>query len=106
MDRYGLLDMAALTNALRSGVSLVSIIHANNEIGTIQPAKEIGKMCHEHGAYLHTDAAQSFGKIPTDVKEMNIDFTTVNAHKIYGPKGVGAFFLSKEITKIEPLLAS
>jgi cysteine desulfurase len=104
VDRYGSLDMEALTNALRSGVSLVSIIHANNEIGTIQLVKEIGKLCHEYGAYFHTDAAQSFGKIPIDVKEMNIDFMTVNAHKIYGPKGVGALFLSKEASKIEPLL--
>jgi len=104
VDRYGLLDMEALTNALKSGVSLVSIIHANNEIGTIQPVKEIGKLCHDYGAYFHTDAAQSFGKIAIDVKEMNIDYMTVNAHKIYGPKGVGALFLSKEATKIEPLL--
>ncbi len=104
VDRYGLLDMGTLTNALRSGVSLVSIIHANNEIGTTQPVKEIGKLCHEYDAYFHTDAAQSFGKIPMDVKEMNLDFMTANAHKIYGPKGVGALFLSKEATKIEPLL--
>jgi len=103
VDRYGLLDIGKLENALRNGASLVSIIHANNEIGTIQPLKEIGKLCHEYGAHFHTDAAQSFGKVPIDVKEMNIDFMTVNAHKIYGPKGVGALFIREGI-KIEPLL--
>jgi len=103
VDRHGLLDLGELENALRRGASLVSIIHANNEIGTIQPIAEIGKICHEHGAYLHTDAAQSFGKIPIDVKAMSIDFMTVNAHKLYGPKGVGALYIRKGI-RIEPLL--
>ncbi len=102
VDRFGLLDMGELEKALKSGASLVSLIHANNEIGTIQPAKEIGKLCHEYGALFHTDAAQSFGKIPVDVEEMNVDFMTVNAHKIYGPKGVGALFMRKR--RIEPLL--
>lgn len=103
VDRYGLLDLEELENALRSGASLVSIIHANNEIGTIQPLKDIGQLCYEYGAFFHTDAAQSFGKIPIDVKEMNIDLMTVNAHKIYGPKGVGGLFIRKGI-RIEPLL--
>ncbi|MCK4953083.1 cysteine desulfurase [Candidatus Bathyarchaeota archaeon] len=103
VDRFGLLDIGELENALRRGVSIVSIIHANNEIGTIQPIKEIGKLCHEYNAYFHTDAAQSFGKIPIDVEKMNIDLMTVNAHKIYGPKGVGALYIRKEI-EIEPLL--
>ncbi len=103
VDKYGLLDLEELEKALKNGVSLVSIIHGNNEIGTIQPLKEIGKLCHEYGAFFHTDAAQSFGKIPIDVKEMNIDLMTVNAHKIYGPKGVGALYIKKGV-KIEPLL--
>jgi len=103
VDRQGLLDLRELENALRRGASLVSIIHANNEIGTIQPLEEIGKLCHEHGAYFHTDAAQSFGKIPIDVKAINIDLMTVNAHKLYGPKGVGALYIRKGI-RIEPLL--
>ncbi len=103
VDRYGLLKLGELENALRGGASLVSIIHANNEIGTLQPVAEIGKLCHEYGAYFHTDAAQSFGKIPIDVKAMNIDFMTVNAHKLYGPKGVGALYIRKGI-RIEPLL--
>jgi len=104
VDEYGLLKMGALMDALKSGVSLVSVIHANNEVGTVQPISEIGKICHEHGAYLHTDAAQSFGKIPIDVKQMNIDYMTVNAHKIYGPKGVGALFLSKGAAAVDPLV--
>ena len=103
VDRFGLLDLGELDNALRKGVSMVSIIHANNEIGTIQPITEIGKLCHEYNAYFHTDAAQSFGKIPIDVEKMNIDLMTINAHKIYGPKGVGALYVRKEI-EIEPLL--
>jgi cysteine desulfurase len=103
VDKYGLLDLEELEKALKNGVSLVSIIYGNNEIGTIQPLKEIGKLCHRYGAFFHTDAAQSFGKIPIDVKEMNIDLMTVNAHKIYGPKGVGALYIKKGV-KIEPLL--
>ena len=103
VDRYGLLDLGELEDALRSGASLVSIIHANNEIGTIQTLKEIGELCHAYGANFHTDAAQSFGKIPIDVEEMNIDLMTVNAHKIYGPKGVGALYIRKGV-RLEPLL--
>lgn len=103
VDQFGLLDLGELENALRKGISLVSIIHANNETGTIQSLKEIGALCHEYGTLVHTDAAQSFGKIPIDVKKMNIDFMTVNAHKIYGPKGVGGLFI-EDRNIIEPLL--
>ena len=103
VDKYGLLDLEELEKALKNGVSLVSIIHGNNEIGTIQPLNEIGKLCHAYDAFFHTDAAQSFGKIPIDVKGMKIDLMTINAHKIYGPKGVGALYIKKGV-KIEPLL--
>ncbi|UCH03249.1 MAG: cysteine desulfurase [Candidatus Bathyarchaeota archaeon] len=103
VDKYGLLKLEELKKALRKSVSLVSIIHANNEIGTIQPLKEIGNLCHEHNALFHTDAAQSFGKIPINVKKMNIDLMTINAHKIYGPKGVGALYVRKGV-EIDPLL--
>jgi cysteine desulfurase len=88
---------------LKKAISLVYVIHGNNEIGTIQQIKQIGKLCYDYGAYFHTDAAQSFGKIPIDVNDMNIDFMTVNAHKLYGPKGVGALYIKKGI-KIDPLL--
>ena len=90
VDSQGLLDLEYLEKVLKAGVTLVSVIHGNNEIGTIQDIKEIGRLCHEHNTYFHTDAAQTFGKIPIDVKAMNIDIMTVNAHKTYGPKGVGA----------------
>jgi len=103
VDRYGLIDFEELEKALKRGVSLVSIIHANNEIGTIQSLEQIGKLCHEHDALFHTDAAQSFGKIYLDTKRMNIDLMTVNAHKIYGPKGVGALYVRKGV-EIDPLL--
>ena len=103
VDKYGLVDPKQLEDHIRKDTILVSIIHANNEIGTIEPIKEIGKVCHDHDVYFHTDAAQSFGKIPIDVNKMNIDMLTANAHKMYGPKGVGALFVRQGI-KLEPLL--
>ncbi|MGC8812156.1 MAG: cysteine desulfurase NifS [Candidatus Aenigmatarchaeota archaeon] len=102
VDRYGLVNPADVERAIRKDTILVSVMHANNEIGTIEPIEEIGKVCSDHGVYFHTDAAQSYGKIPVDVKK-NIDLLTVSAHKVYGPKGVGALFVRKG-TKIEPLL--
>ena len=103
VDQYGLIDINELENAIRKDTILVSIMHANNEIGTIQDIKQIGKICNEKNVYFHSDAAQSFGKIPIDVKEMNIDLLSVSSHKMYGPKGVGALYIKKG-TKIEPLL--
>jgi cysteine desulfurase len=92
-----------LENAIRRDTVLVSIMHGNNEIGTIEPIEDIGKICSNHDVYFHTDAVQSFGKIPIDVDKMNIDLLSISAHKFYGPKGVGATFLRKGI-EIEPLL--
>jgi cysteine desulfurase len=103
VDRYGFLKIDALEKALKENVTLVSVVHGNNEIGTVQSIEEIAKICHEHGALFHTDAVQSFGKLPVNVKEMNIDFMTINAHKLYGPKGVGALYINKNF-KIEPLI--
>lgn len=103
VDKYGLIDPEKVEHSIRPDTILVSIIHANNEIGTIEPLEEIGKICKGHGVYFHTDAAQSFGKIPVDVKKLNADLLTVSSHKIYGPKGVGALFV-KEGIRIEPLL--
>ena len=103
VDKYGFVDLNVLENAIRKDTILVSIMHANNEIGTIEPIKEIGRICRNHGVYFHTDAAQSFGKVPIDVKKNNIDVMTVSSHKIYGPKGVGAMYIRKGV-KIEPLL--
>ncbi|MCL4436621.1 MAG: IscS subfamily cysteine desulfurase [Thaumarchaeota archaeon] len=103
VDNSGSLDMERLEEALRNGVTLVSVIHGSNEIGTIQPIDKIGSLCREHGVLFHTDAAQTFGKIPVDVKSMNIDLMTVNAHKLYGPKGVGALFIRRGV-ELDPLL--
>jgi len=103
VDKYGLIDPAAVEKSIRKDTILVSIMHANNEIGTIEPIKEIGEISHNHDIYFHTDAAQSFGKIPFDVRKMNVDLATVSAHKMYGPKGVGALYV-KEGVRIEPLL--
>ena len=103
VDKYGLIGLKQLENSIRKDTILVSIIHANNEIGTIEPIEEIGKICREKGVLFHTDAVQSFGKIPIDVNKINIDLLSISAHKFYGPKGVGATFIRKG-TNIEPLL--
>jgi cysteine desulfurase len=103
VDKHGLVDPAAVENAIRNDTILVSIMHANNEIGTIEPIKKIGEICKEKGVLFHTDAVQSFGKIPIDVDKMNIDLLSASSHKIYGPKGVGALYLRKG-TKIDALM--
>ena len=102
-DKHGLVNPVDIGKAIRKDTILVSIIHASNEIGTIQPIEEIGRICKDRGVYFHTDAAQSFGKIPIDVKKMNIDLLTASSHKMYGPKGAACLFV-REGTKIEPLL--
>jgi cysteine desulfurase len=101
VDRYGLVDPADVDKAIKSDTALVSVMWANNEIGTIEPINEIGKVCHEHGAYFHTDAVQAFGKIPLDMR--NVDLLSASSHKLYGPKGVGLLY-AREGVKIEPLL--
>jgi len=103
VDEYGLVNLGHLKKAIKKDTILVSIIHASNEIGTIQPIEEIGKICQEKGVYFHTDTAQSFGKIPIDVNKMNIDLLSASSHKMYGPKGAACLFV-REGTKIEPLL--
>lgn len=101
VDKYGSVDPNDVENAIKKDTLLVSIMHANNEIGTIEPIEKIGEICKKNGIYFHTDAVQSFGKIPIDLK--NVDMASVSSHKIYGPKGVGALFIRKG-TKIEPML--
>jgi cysteine desulfurase len=103
VDKYGLVDPEDVKKAIKKETILVSVMHANNEIGTIEPIEEIGKICKERGVYFHTDAAQTFGKIPINVNRMNIDLMTVSSHKMYGPKGVAALFV-REGTKIDPIL--
>ena len=103
VDKEGFVNLNELEKAIRKDTILVSIIHANNEIGTIEPIEEIGKICSEHGIYFHTDACQSFTKVPINLKKQNIDLLTINAHKIYGPKGIGALVI-RDGVKIDPLL--
>lgn len=103
VDKYGLVDPKQVEEAIRDDTILISIMHANNEIGTIEPIEEIGKIAKKHGIPFHTDAVQSVGKIEVDVKKLNVDLLSMSSHKIYGPKGVGALFV-KHGTKIEPIL--
>jgi len=103
VDKYGLVNPDDVEKAIKKETILVSIMHANNEIGTVEPIEEIGKICEERGVYFHTDASQSFGKIPINVSKMNIDLMTISSHKMYGPKGAAALFI-REGTKIEPLI--
>lgn len=103
VDKEGFVNPDDLENAIRKDTIIASIIHANNEIGTIEPIRELGKICSEHGVYFHTDACQSFTKIPINLKEDNIDLLTINSHKIHGPKGVGGLFVGQGV-KIEPTM--
>lgn len=97
----GIVKVEDLEKAIRDDTILITIMHANNEIGTIQPIAEIGKIARKKGIAFHTDAVQTFGKIPVDVEELNVDMLSLSSHKIYGPKGVGALYLRKN-TKIIP----
>ena len=97
VDEDGKISLEELEKAIRPDTILISIMSANNEIGTIQPIKEIGKIAHDHGVLFHTDAVQAFGHIPIDVEEMNIDMLSASGHKINGPKGIGVMYIRKGV---------
>lgn len=103
VDRFGTIDPEDVLKAIKKTTILISIMHANNEVGTVQEIAAIGESAREHNVLFHTDAAQSVGKIPTKVNDLNIDFLSVAGHKLYGPKGVGALFIRNGIS-LEPLI--
>lgn len=103
VDEEGLVRVEDVRNAIRPDTILVSIMHANNEIGSIQPVEEIGKITREKDILFHVDAVQSLGKVPIDVRAMNVDLLTISSHKIYGPKGVGALYIRKGV-RISPIV--
>jgi len=101
VQQNGLIDPKMIEDAIRKDTVLVTIMHANNEIGVIQPVRQIGNICKRHGVYFMVDASQSFDKISIDAQEINIDLLAFTAHKIYGPKGIGALFIKKKNPPVE-----
>ena len=93
MDEYGLVDPQQVEDAITSETLLVTIMHANNEVGSIQPIAEIAEIAHRYGALLHSDCAQSVGKIPARVDDLGVDLLSIAGHKLYAPKGIGVLYI-------------
>jgi cysteine desulfurase len=103
LDPSGVVSPAALHNAITAETALVSVMHANNEVGTLQPVAELAAIAHEFGALFHTDAVQSLGKVPVDVRALGVDLASFSAHKLYGPKGTGALWIKRGV-RLAPVL--
>ena len=104
VDQYGLIDPDDVKKTIKKNTVLISIMYANNEIGTIQPVEEISKIAHERGVEFHTDAVQAIGKIPIDLQKLNVEYMSISGHKIYAPKGIGVLYKSRETRSFCPLI--
>ena len=103
VDTYGVVNLEELEHSISKNTFLISIMFANNEIGTIEPVKEIGKIAHEHDICFHTDAVQAVGKVPIDTKKLQVDLLALSSHKIHGPKGIGALYIRNGV-KLQPII--